>query len=309
MITPKMRRRLDILLADDGSCHARAALELLSDLPISRYAMPRSSITILGVLETRERYNLLVRKVGLDEAERLLEHKGVAFECQLVLGHPAQKVIEYANQLCPDLIALGAQGLRATLDILLGGVAQQVVEYANWPVLVVRYPYHGLRRILIVTDGSEYSDCAVKYASMFPFPTKAKVEVLCVLPPFVGSMASAFEMTPGAGKHLIQSKPFSKEAEYWQVQEEYDAQTLLKRAVETFEAEHIKATSISLRGDAASEIIQYAQESQVDLIVAGGRGLSKNKNWLLGSVSRKLVHYANCSVLIVKGSPNLIRSA
>ena len=36
------------------------------------------------------------------------------------------------------------------------------------------------------------------------------------------------------------------------------------------------------------------------MVVCGSRGLSAVSGWLLGSVSRKLVHYAGCSVLIVK---------
>jgi len=54
------------------------------------------------------------------------------------------------------------------------------------------------------------------------------------------------------------------------------------------------------RGDAATEILAYAKENRVDLIVCGSRGLSEITGWLLGSVSRKLVHYAGYSVLIVK---------
>ena len=56
-----------------------------------------------------------------------------------------------------------------------------------------------------------------------------------------------------------------------------------------------------MRGDAATEIIEYANQNQIDLIVAGSRGLSQMRRLLLGSLSRKLVHYAGCSVLIVKG--------
>jgi nucleotide-binding universal stress UspA family protein len=55
-----------------------------------------------------------------------------------------------------------------------------------------------------------------------------------------------------------------------------------------------------MRGDAATEIIQFARQHEIDLIVSGSRGLSPVTSWLLGSVSRKLVHYASCSVLIVK---------
>jgi nucleotide-binding universal stress UspA family protein len=54
------------------------------------------------------------------------------------------------------------------------------------------------------------------------------------------------------------------------------------------------------RGDAATEILQLAKEKHIDLIVAGSRGLSQVSAWLLGSVSRKLIHYAKCSVLVVR---------
>ena len=62
----------------------------------------------------------------------------------------------------------------------------------------------------------------------------------------------------------------------------------------------IESTSVLARGDAATEIIEYTNKEDIDLIVAGSRGLSQFQGWLMGSVSRKLVHYSNCSVLIVK---------
>ena len=55
------------------------------------------------------------------------------------------------------------------------------------------------------------------------------------------------------------------------------------------------------RGDAATEIIDYVKSNEIDLIVAGSRGLGQFEGMWMGSVSRKLVHYSNCSVLIVKG--------
>jgi nucleotide-binding universal stress UspA family protein len=76
---------------------------------------------------------------------------------------------------------------------------------------------------------------------------------------------------------------------------------LLERTVSHLQAEGIQATSVLLRGDAATEIIEYVKTHHIDLIVAGSRGLSQMKRLLLGSLSRKLVHYAGCSVLIVKG--------
>jgi nucleotide-binding universal stress UspA family protein len=85
-------------------------------------------------------------------------------------------------------------------------------------------------------------------------------------------------------------------------EEERAGQAILGQTMRTLQgrSSRVEIKSILVRGDAASEIIQYAKDHEIDLIIAGARGESTIRSWLLGSVSRKLVHYANCSVLIVK---------
>ncbi len=77
---------------------------------------------------------------------------------------------------------------------------------------------------------------------------------------------------------------------------------LIENAVKALSAHGIEAHGVLKRGDAASVIIDYIRTNQIDFVVVGSRGLSRVRGWLLGSVSRKLVHYSGCSVLIVKGS-------
>jgi nucleotide-binding universal stress UspA family protein len=79
-------------------------------------------------------------------------------------------------------------------------------------------------------------------------------------------------------------------------------EALLTRTCRLLERYGLEAAPLLRRGDAATEILDYASEHQIDLIVAGSRGLSQFKSLLIGSVSRKLVHYSNCSVLIVKAA-------
>ena len=50
----------------------------------------------------------------------------------------------------------------------------------------------------------------------------------------------------------------------------------------------------------AEQIANIANGEKYDLIVIGSRGLSRAKAFLLGSVSDKVVRYANCPVLVVK---------
>lgn len=55
-----------------------------------------------------------------------------------------------------------------------------------------------------------------------------------------------------------------------------------------------------LEGPEAEAILTIARSREVDLIVMGSRGLGTLEGFLLGSVSRKVMHYAACPVLIVK---------
>jgi nucleotide-binding universal stress UspA family protein len=185
---------------------------------------------------------------------------------------------------------------------LLGGVVQQVVEYANWPALVVRAPYTGLHRILLITDGSVFSQRAMEYLAAFPLREKVELCVMHVLQPIISPAMIA--RTWPVGSEAVSAVPsyetermLSKQAEL----EEQEGKALLERTLSHLQSEGIQATSVLLRGDAASEIIEYVKTHHIDLIVAGSRGLSQMKRLLLGSLSRKLVHYAGCSVLIVKG--------
>ena len=61
------------------------------------------------------------------------------------------------------------------------------------------------------------------------------------------------------------------------------------------------STKVILTGIAVyGEIIYYAQEENIDLIVIGTRGRSGIKKLLLGSTASGVVTYANCPVLVTK---------
>ena len=49
-----------------------------------------------------------------------------------------------------------------------------------------------------------------------------------------------------------------------------------------------------------ASIVNYAENTGVDLIVVGTRGRSGFKRLLLGSVASDVVTYAHCPVLVVK---------
>ena len=288
------KKRLNLLMADDSSQHAQSAVELIRGL-----SLPTGSrVMVLRVFTPGQISGLPEFESSLEKTKQEFLKAGIKAETDLILGSPAEKIIETAETRKSDLIVLGAKGLRATLGILLGGVAQQVVEYAHAPVLVVRAPYQGLRRILLVTDGSATSQHAARYLGKFPLPEKADVRVMHVMPPleppvtmepYLGGWQTIYVPLPVADQTALQKK------------QERKGRALLSRTYDLLQRHGISSTPVLGQGDAATEIIEYVKSNQIDLIVAGSRGLSEFQGWWMGSVSRKLLHYSNCSVLIVKG--------
>lgn len=53
-------------------------------------------------------------------------------------------------------------------------------------------------------------------------------------------------------------------------------------------------------GPDAESIISIAAKRETDLIVMGTRGLGAIKGLMLGSVSRKVIHTADCAVMVVR---------
>ncbi len=299
-----------ILLADDGSEHARAAVDMLKDLPLPS----DTTVHVLAVVPTIDipRHSML--EVSLEQTETSLKESGIRVATEIKGGVPAATINDYAGRHNPDLIIIGAKGLRATLGILLGGVAQQVVEYSTCPVLVVRTPYRGIKRVLVLTDGSFHSQCALVYLgaevkdattiqavceARLPLPSDAQILLMHILPPiFSADMAARSWMVAPDVLFPMPLEPVDEKS--LQQEEQRQGQALLDDAQNALSSSGYQTKTILERGDAATEIIKYVKANQIDLVVCGSRGLSQVSGWLLGSVSRKLVHYAGCSVLIVK---------
>lgn len=297
MIASKSRRPLHILLVVDGSEHTQAAIQLLCHLPLPA----GSQVIAAGVLASRYQAGQEAMVAAVKETQLLLWDK-VRTTTEWLYGHPAKVLIEFAGIRQSDLIVIGAKGLRAIFGFLLDGVVQQMVEAADRPVLVVRPPCRGVRRVLLAVEDSSPSWAAVRYLARFPFPTRTEIRVMHVLPPRFAT--ASYPYTYSTGLEGLPPSPITTEAAEAMAQEiaykENKGQATLKQAVESLRLAGKKTAGVLARGDAATELMAYTKAQAIDLIVVGSRGLGKLGGWLMGSVSRKLIHSAGCSVLVVK---------
>lgn len=285
-----------IVLGVDGSDHSLAGVTLLRDLP----CVPRSHVHALTVWNGRSPLDKARLQSALDEVGGKLEGGCAEVHTQLCEGHAAEILVRAARDLNGDMIVVGAKGLRATLGILLGGVAQQVVEHAPCPVLVMRAPYVGLGQVLLVSDGSASSQAAAEYLAHFSLPAGVKVRVCHVVPP--GALPQFTTGTWPVGHEVVPILSDRELAELEDLHEEERKQgrKLVTETSALLRAAGLDAEGLVLEGDAATEILRYARRWRPNLIVAGSRGLSEIKGWWMGSVSRKLVNAAACSVLVIK---------
>jgi len=93
--------------------------------------------------------------------------------------------------------------------------------------------------------------------------------------------------------------------------EDVETEALIENARQRFEPElarlQASARSSGVKADLhvrvghpAEQIIAAAEEWHADLIVTGHRGQGMFERWLLGSVSRLVIAYARCAVLVMR---------
>ncbi len=275
---------LNILIADDGSPDILAAIELLTTLPISN-----CSVTAISVLTPREGDSYAVRQACLEQTSSVFQKKGIPITTRIEGGDPTEKILEHAKQMQPSLVVLGANGLRHIFGVPLGGVVEKVVEEIRQPVLIMRQPFRGLKRIGLFTDGSSQAEYATQYLAELPLPDDVEVHAVHVEAPidYDTLVTQSWQSQAAEAGATITAKARSGEE-------------ILNKALLILQGHEINTKSALLRGDPCDQISRYMEEEHLDLAVLGARGFTKGKSWELGSLPRKLLHYCPCATLIVK---------
>ena len=64
----------------------------------------------------------------------------VSFQHEFLIGHPADKIVEYAGDRQVDLIVMATHGRTGLARLLMGSVTESVLRRAPCPTLTVRMP-------------------------------------------------------------------------------------------------------------------------------------------------------------------------
>ena len=137
-----------------------------------------------------------------------------------------------------------------------------------------------IRKILIAYDGSKPSDKAFDFAADVARHYQAE---LCVL-----TVAQAPEFAEDVETEAV--------LEHARIHHKSLLHGLRSRA----DRQGVKAHYDMVVGHPAQQILHYAAHHGVDLIVLAHRGRGMLDRWRLGSVSHRVISYAECAVTVVR---------
>lgn len=142
-----------------------------------------------------------------------------------------------------------------------------------------------LNAILVPTDGSEYAHKAMIYALEFAKQFKSTVHVLMVADDRTLRLLE-WEYVP---VNLLSDMESMIEKQ---------TRESLEKFVQEFPNFSLKMKV--LKGDPVHEIVNYAKEQNIDMIIMGTHGRSGLNHMLVGSTTEKVMRHAPCPVLTVK---------
>ncbi len=139
-------------------------------------------------------------------------------------------------------------------------------------------------KVLFATDGSDFSISSLEFLARLPFPEGSEMSVMSVVP----------DLESVTGGHTSAERGDVQEAA------RMEATRVLQQTFERASSLGLPVSRTVLTGNAAGEIIEHGVRTETDLAVVGSHGRRGFKQFLLGSVSLKVVTYAPFSVLIVR---------
>ncbi len=220
-------------------------------------------------------------EVALSKASAMAEAEGVQIRPVCVMGEPYEAIVELAEDEGRDLIIMGVRGASFAERLFVGSTTARVIGLSSQDVLVVPDKAAiGWERILLATDGSEYSRKATRRAIELVQCSGGSLKVLSVL-----------EISP----HIYAVAPEIAE-EKIKLPKQYVEEVKQEAA-----ARGIIAEDFVREAESAYEvIIDLAREKDIDLIVMGSHGRTGLKRLLMGSVTERVIAHAPCPVLVVK---------
>ncbi len=140
------------------------------------------------------------------------------------------------------------------------------------------------KRILVPLDGSAFAEAALQPALAMAKCMGSEIELLRVA---IHPSNYVYVSDPATLAQLYDS-------------DRAHCEDYLKAVVARFSDAGVKMTYAVLDGVVADSIVDYAEDTDADLIVMSTHGRTGMERWLLGSVAERVVRGAKMPVLLIR---------
>lgn len=243
---------------------------------------------------TRERDTYRAElKADLEHDAEHLRQQGYKVATEIHFGEPAQRIIDFVNDMNIDVVAMTTHGRTGLGRLVLGSVAERVLRGVHVPVLLwrstkkqeeplavaesllTRLQKNEPLQIAVATDGSTFTKRAIRLASDLTNKLHAQLTLL---------------VTTSGDNDAIQSQE--------QMQDAADFVADLGAKVQT----------IPLVGYTDEVILNYLSSNPMDLLVLGAfQDRGAGSTHAIGVSAHRLVQRAPTSVLLMKGEKETVK--
>lgn len=205
---------------------------------------------------------------------------------EVVVGQPLESLVRASEDA--DLLVLGQRGHSRLQSLVVGRTVDRLLRTSRHPVLVVKAPVErAYRRVLVPVDFEAPSDAAVQVAARLA--RQSRLHVFHA----INSHREAVLRDSGVSEHLIRESRLRQEA---------GTIARMRRRVAGLVFGSSQMDFAVGRGHPVWSTMTHAQGLDADLIVTGKQGRSTLGEFLLGSVSRRILAECRCDILIVPGT-------
>lgn len=306
--SPRAERAIPVAARIAEASHGTVVLVRAATMPIEYGPALMPPLTIETMEAERTEFTgYLSEMAGLP----VLMHIGT--ETEVLLGPPAQSIVEAASNKRADLIVMTSHGRTGFSRWLLGSVAQQVAHHAPVQVLVLReqgpmlagpHSQHPdvehLPRVLVPLDGSPLAEAALEPAA---------------------ALVAALSVEPALHLALVVSPYEAIQANMPEALAVDRAKGYLGTAAERLKNEHPElgvTWSVGVGLDVAETIIRIAERGDdtegagvyggCDAIAIATHGRTGFARWALGSITERVLQGTKLPLLIVR-PPKVVAAA
>ena len=279
----ELSQRLHLNLVFINVCETKQA----ESLPMCRAYMKYATETVMSPLRNKTDVNTE-------------NHNQVRWE--VVTGDPAEEILKYADKNNIDLILMANHGHSGLKSLVIGSVANKVLHASKVPIWLVRacvpeeviYDKRPIRTVLVPLDGSKRAESVLPHVASLVKQRGADLVEVTLLKiceePFITSDY------PEGGSELTWDEHIKRMKE--RVREL--ARQYLNKIEKQLTSSGIKVNSEVLFGEPSEEIINYANNNQVNLIMMATHAYSRLGQLTSDSVADKVSHRASSPLFLVR---------